>query len=83
MDPTGGFVVPGIKGEPAQLGCPCTLKLWEAGGPRPSPSGTSPSLYPVKPLAQMVLPPMNYGALRNAIGRAGKERMEESGVGRL
>ncbi|HZH16234.1 MAG TPA: hypothetical protein VE057_17930 [Archangium sp.] len=24
----------GIKGERAQLGCPCTLKLWEATGPR-------------------------------------------------
>ncbi len=23
-----------IEGEPAQLDCPCTLKLWEAGGPR-------------------------------------------------
>jgi hypothetical protein len=26
--------VVGIKGEHAQLGCPCTLKLWEAQGPR-------------------------------------------------
>jgi hypothetical protein len=24
----------GIEGERAQLGCPCTLKLWEAQGPR-------------------------------------------------
>ncbi|WP_232537855.1 DUF2381 family protein [Cystobacter fuscus] len=29
-----GAVVVGIEGESAQLGCPCTLKLWEAGGPR-------------------------------------------------
>jgi uncharacterized protein DUF2381 len=29
-----GAVVVGIEGEPAQLGCPCTLKLWEASGPR-------------------------------------------------
>jgi uncharacterized protein (TIGR02268 family) len=29
-----GAVVVGIEGEPAQLGCPCTLKLWEPGGPR-------------------------------------------------
>ena len=29
-----GAVVVGVKGAPAQLGCPCTLKLWEAGGPR-------------------------------------------------
>jgi len=29
-----GAVVVGIKGERAQLGCPCTLKLWEATGPR-------------------------------------------------
>ncbi|MFY0562467.1 DUF2381 family protein [Archangium lansingense] len=29
-----GAVVVGIKGERAQLGCPCTLKLWEAQGPR-------------------------------------------------
>jgi hypothetical protein len=29
-----GAVVVGVKGEPAQLGCPCTLKLWEAQGPR-------------------------------------------------
>ncbi|WNG38624.1 DUF2381 family protein [Archangium violaceum] len=29
-----GAVVVGIEGERAQLGCPCTLKLWEAGGPR-------------------------------------------------
>ncbi|WP_395854673.1 hypothetical protein [Cystobacter fuscus] len=27
------FVV-GIEGERAQLGCPCTLKPWEAQGPR-------------------------------------------------
>jgi hypothetical protein len=27
-------VVVGIEGERAQLGCPCTLKLWEAGGQR-------------------------------------------------
>jgi hypothetical protein len=26
--------VVGIKGERAQLGCPCTLKLWEAQGSR-------------------------------------------------
>ncbi|EPX62723.1 hypothetical protein D187_008911 [Cystobacter fuscus DSM 2262] len=24
----------GIEGDRAQLGCPCTLKLWEAGAPR-------------------------------------------------
>jgi uncharacterized protein (TIGR02268 family) len=29
-----GAVMVGIKGERAQLGCPCTLKLWEAQGPR-------------------------------------------------
>ena len=29
-----GAVVVGIEGECAQLGCPCTLKLWEATGPR-------------------------------------------------
>ncbi|HEX5745081.1 MAG TPA: DUF2381 family protein [Archangium sp.] len=29
-----GAVVVGLKGERAQLGCPCTLKLWEAQGPR-------------------------------------------------
>jgi len=29
-----GAVVVGIKAERAQLGCPCTLKLWEATGPR-------------------------------------------------
>jgi uncharacterized protein (TIGR02268 family) len=29
-----GAVVVGVKGESAQFGCPCTLKLWEAGGPR-------------------------------------------------
>ncbi|ATB31340.1 hypothetical protein MEBOL_004802 [Melittangium boletus DSM 14713] len=29
-----GAVVVGINGERAQLGCPCTLKLWEATGPR-------------------------------------------------
>jgi uncharacterized protein (TIGR02268 family) len=29
-----GDVVVGIEGERAQLGCPCTLKLWEATGPR-------------------------------------------------
>ncbi|QRN96986.1 DUF2381 family protein [Archangium violaceum] len=29
-----GDVVVGAQGGPAQLGCPCTLKLWEVGGPR-------------------------------------------------
>ncbi|WP_157775561.1 DUF2381 family protein [Melittangium boletus] len=29
-----GAVVVGIQGERAQLGCPCTLKLGEAQGPR-------------------------------------------------
>jgi uncharacterized protein (TIGR02268 family) len=29
-----GAVVVGIEGERAQLGCPCTLKLWETTGPR-------------------------------------------------
>jgi hypothetical protein len=29
-----GAVVVGIEGERAQLGCPCTLKLWEAQGLR-------------------------------------------------
>jgi len=29
-----GAVVVGIEGERAQLDCPCTLKLWEAQGPR-------------------------------------------------
>ena len=28
-----GFVV-GAEREPGQLACPCTLKLWEAQGPR-------------------------------------------------
>ena len=31
---SAGAVVVGIEGERAQLGCPCTLKLWEAQGPR-------------------------------------------------
>ncbi|HYO65673.1 MAG TPA: DUF2381 family protein [Archangium sp.] len=30
-----GAVVVGIEGHPAQLGCPCILKLWEAGGGGP------------------------------------------------
>jgi uncharacterized protein (TIGR02268 family) len=29
-----GYVVLGAEREPGQLGCPCTLKLWEAQGPR-------------------------------------------------
>jgi uncharacterized protein (TIGR02268 family) len=29
-----GAVVVGVELGPAQLGCPCTLKLWEPGGPR-------------------------------------------------
>jgi hypothetical protein len=29
-----GAVVVGIEGVRAQFGCPCTLKLWKAGGPR-------------------------------------------------
>jgi uncharacterized protein (TIGR02268 family) len=29
-----GFVVVGVEQESGQLGCPCTLKLWEAQGPR-------------------------------------------------
>jgi len=29
-----GFVVVGAKRTPKQLDCPCTLKLWEEGGPR-------------------------------------------------
>lgn len=29
-----GFVVVGAEREPGQLGCPCSLKLWEAQGPR-------------------------------------------------
>jgi hypothetical protein len=29
-----GFVVVGAERAPGQLGCPCTLKLWEAQGPR-------------------------------------------------
>ncbi len=29
-----GFVMMGAEGEPGQLACPCTLKLWEAQGPR-------------------------------------------------
>ncbi|QRK12710.1 DUF2381 family protein [Archangium violaceum] len=32
--PTGGFIVVGTERAPEQLGCPCTLKLWEAQGPR-------------------------------------------------
>jgi len=32
--PAGGFVVVGAERAPEQFGCPCTLKLWEAGGPR-------------------------------------------------
>jgi uncharacterized protein (TIGR02268 family) len=35
VPPNGkGAVVVGVEGAPAQLGCPCTLKLWEAQGPR-------------------------------------------------
>jgi hypothetical protein len=33
-DPTGGFVVVGAEKAPEQLGCPYTLKLREAQGPR-------------------------------------------------
>jgi len=29
-----GFVVVGAEREAEQLACPCTLKLWEAEGPR-------------------------------------------------
>jgi uncharacterized protein (TIGR02268 family) len=29
-----GFIVLGAEKEPGQLACPCTLKLWEAQGPR-------------------------------------------------
>jgi len=29
-----GAVLVGTEGAPEQLDCPCTLKLWEAGGPR-------------------------------------------------
>ncbi len=29
-----GFVVVGAERDPGQLGCPCTLKLWEVQGPR-------------------------------------------------
>jgi uncharacterized protein (TIGR02268 family) len=29
-----GFIVVGAEREPGQLACPCTLKLWEAQGPR-------------------------------------------------
>jgi len=29
-----GFLVVGAEREPGQLSCPCTLKLWEAEGPR-------------------------------------------------
>ena len=36
-----GAVVVGIEGERAQLGCPCTLKPWEAQGRAPSPMGRS------------------------------------------
>jgi len=32
--PTGGFVVVGAEKPAGQLGCPCTLTLWEAQGPR-------------------------------------------------
>ncbi len=35
-----GAIVVGIEGERAQLGCPCTLKLWEATGPRTVTLGT-------------------------------------------
>jgi uncharacterized protein (TIGR02268 family) len=31
---TRGSVVVGAEREPGKLGCPCTLKLWEAQGPR-------------------------------------------------
>jgi uncharacterized protein (TIGR02268 family) len=31
---TTGLVVVGTERAPEQLDCPCTLKLWEAGGPR-------------------------------------------------
>jgi uncharacterized protein (TIGR02268 family) len=35
ISPNGaGAVVVGAQGKPAQLVCPCTLKLWEAQGPR-------------------------------------------------
>ena len=29
-----GTIVVGAQGDPGQFGCPCTLKLWEAQGPR-------------------------------------------------
>jgi uncharacterized protein (TIGR02268 family) len=41
--PTGGFVVVGTERAPERLGCPCTLNLWEAGGPRTVTIGKSPS----------------------------------------
>jgi len=44
-----GAVVVGIKGERAQLGCPCTLKLWEAQGPRTVTLGKVD--FPVSPQA--------------------------------
>ena len=31
---TAGNVVVGTEREPGRLACPCTLKLWEAQGPR-------------------------------------------------
>lgn len=34
-----GFVVVGAERVPGQLGCPCTLKLWEAQGPRTATLG--------------------------------------------
>ena len=44
-----GAVVVGIQGERAQLGCPCTLKLWEAQGPRTVTLGKVD--FPVSPQA--------------------------------
>jgi uncharacterized protein (TIGR02268 family) len=34
-----GFVMVGVEREPGQLACPCTLKLWEAQGPRTATLG--------------------------------------------
>jgi len=47
-----GFVVVGAEREPGQLACPCTLKLWEAEGPR------------TVTLGNVTFPPEKQGAAR-------------------
>ena len=51
VSPNGrGGVVVGAQGEPARLGCPCTLKLWEAGGARTVTLGNV--TFPASPKVQ-------------------------------